>query len=242
MDTILGVRSVIGESWQIVKKQLSFWLLLMVGMFLGTMVLDGVHQWLGNQDWSVLQTVWGIITRLIQMYAGLVVVAASLRAVRGEMIEWPSLVIKDTRLMWHYFLISLVTGLIISMGTLLLIVPGIIFAIMFSLSNYLVVDQDTGIRESLEESKRLTSGKKWKLFVIGLALIGINILGAICLGLGLLVSAPVSIVAGALLYKRLTATTRPEPEIETLAEPVEPRIEAPAEPVKSVSDVNQYQI
>ncbi|HET6880476.1 MAG TPA: DUF975 family protein [Pirellulales bacterium] len=74
--------------------------------------------------------------------------------------------------------------LAVTFGILLLIVPGIIFALMYSQMFYLVVDRELGVMESLSTSSKITSGNKLQLFVLALATIGVSMLGALvcCVG------------------------------------------------------------
>jgi uncharacterized membrane protein len=69
-------------------------------------------------------------------------------------------------------------------GFLLFIVPGIILALMFSQSLFLVVDQGKGPLEALGASKVITSGNKLQIFVLGLATVGVGFVGALacCVG------------------------------------------------------------
>lgn len=63
----------------------------------------------------------------------------------------------------RFLLISLVIGLIILGGTILLIIPAIIFGVWYSFSTWLVLDKNMGIKESLKVSKQMVSGKFWKI-------------------------------------------------------------------------------
>lgn len=96
-------------------------------------------------------------------------------------------------------------GLIIFGGTLLLVVPGIVWAWQFSLYQYLIVDRDLSSLEALKISSSMTKGYKWQLCCFSFILIGINILGLLCLGIGLLVTTPFSVVAGCLAFRHIEA-------------------------------------
>jgi uncharacterized membrane protein len=90
-------------------------------------------------------------------------------------------------------------------GLILLIVPGVILALTFGYASYLVVDRDSGLREALRSSSRITSGARWKLFCLGLASVGILLVGALCLVIGLIVAFPVVQMASVYAYRRLLA-------------------------------------
>jgi uncharacterized membrane protein len=68
---------------------------------------------------------------------------------------------------------------------------------------YLIVDKKMSVGDALRESSRMTLGRKWQLLgFLGLVVL-INILGAILLLVGLLVSIPVTMLAFAHAYRTL---------------------------------------
>lgn len=104
---------------------------------------------------------------------------------------------------WQYIGAKILVAVVVIVGLILLIVPGIIAALMFLFSNYLVVDKGLGPIEAMKESMRITKGHKWQLLLLVLAIAGINILGALALFIGLLVTVPVSMLAIAHVYRTL---------------------------------------
>jgi uncharacterized membrane protein len=90
----------------------------------------------------------------------------------------------------------------------LLIVPGIIFFIMFQYYGYFIVDKKMGPVEALKASAALTKGVRWKLFGFGLVIGLLNIGGALLLLLGLFVTIPVSQMAIAHVYRKLLPQTQ----------------------------------
>ena len=84
------------------------------------------------------------------------------------------------------FVISLVAQILITLGFLFLIVPGIIVAIMFSQTDYLLLDfRDKQFGEILTLSKELMKGHKAEYFVLGLSFFGWSILAGMTI-IGLL--------------------------------------------------------
>lgn len=103
-----------------------------------------------------------------------------------------------------YVLTILLFSVMFIVGLVLLIVPGIIVALVFGMCVYLVMDRGLGPIEALKESARITKGSRWKLFLLGLAIAGINIVGLLALVIGLLVTVPVTILAGVHAYRVLS--------------------------------------
>ncbi len=110
---------------------------------------------------------------------------------------------------WKYLGASVLLGLAVGIGLVLLIVPGIIFGLMFMFSTFLVIDRALGPIEALKESNRITHGHKWRLLGFTVVLLLINLLGAIALLVGLLVTIPVSSLAFTHAYRMLSGSTPP---------------------------------
>jgi uncharacterized membrane protein len=112
---------------------------------------------------------------------------------------------------------SLLYSLIIIVGFVLLIVPGIILGLIFMFFAYGIVDKNDGPIEALKRSARITAGVKWDLFLLMLMLLGINFLGMLALLVGLLATVPFSIIVMAFVYRKLTAETEGDdvsPEVD----------------------------
>ena len=122
------------------------------------------------------------------------------------------------RLFFKYLFALILYGLIVFGGTLLLIVPGIIWGIKFWFFDYFVIDKKMGPIEALKKSYAVTTGVKWNLFVFFLALTGINLLGALCLLIGLFATIPTTMVAWAFVYRKLLAQAEVAPVPEILSE------------------------
>ena len=105
---------------------------------------------------------------------------------------------------WSYLAATVLVGLVIVFGLLLLIVPGIIFGLMFMFTSFIVIDRALGPIDAMKESKRITSGYRWRLLGFILLLALINLAGVIALVVGLLVTVPVTSIAFANAYRVLS--------------------------------------
>jgi hypothetical protein len=103
----------------------------------------------------------------------------------------------------RYALASIASGFIAFVGFILLIIPGVILAVRLQFATYLIVDKNLGPIEALKKSWNITRDNTWNLFFFGLLIGLINILGAICLVVGLFVTVPLGMVATASVYRKL---------------------------------------
>jgi hypothetical protein len=108
---------------------------------------------------------------------------------------------------WRYVGAAILYGLIVIGGLILLFVPGVIWAIKFQYCFYFVIDKGLGPIEALKASSKTTMGVKWYLFALFCVAGAINMLGFICLIVGLLATYPIVLVAQVLVYRQLLAQT-----------------------------------
>lgn len=109
---------------------------------------------------------------------------------------------------WSFLGTSILTGIMVALGGLLLIIPGIILGVYLSLAPFLVVDRNLGPGEAIKGSFRVVQGNFWSLVGFGFLAFLINVLGAMLLGLGLVVTVPVTSLALAYIYRRLQRQVR----------------------------------
>lgn len=110
---------------------------------------------------------------------------------------------------WKYVFTSILATLAVLVGLVFLIVPGIIIGLAFTYALLLVLERNLGPIEAMKESARITRGNRWKLFLFGLVLIGVNLLGFLALLIGLFVSVPVSFLAALHAYRTLAQKQEP---------------------------------
>ena len=127
----------------------------------------------------------------------------ALKLIDKKKVEKKDLFFQDWGLVFIYIVTNLIRQIIIIAGLILLIVPGIIFAIKLQFVDYLIVDKKMGI-DSLGKSWEMTKGIKLNLFLFWVLLALINIAGALLLLVGLFITIPLSMIATAYIYKKLS--------------------------------------
>lgn len=90
--------------------------------------------------------------------------------------------------------------LIVGLGTVLLIVPGVFLACRLSFVPYLIMDKKHGVVESIKISFYMTKGYFWTVFGMGILSFIIILLGIVLLGFGILISLVWINAAFAVLY------------------------------------------
>ncbi|PLR75613.1 hypothetical protein CU633_20170 [Bacillus sp. V3-13] len=103
---------------------------------------------------------------------------------------------------------SILVFIFILLWSLLLIIPGIIKAIAYSQTFFLLKDHpEYTVLEAITESRRRMKGYKWKYFLMNLSFIGWGILAVLSLGIGFLWLSPYISAANATFYNELIGST-----------------------------------
>jgi uncharacterized membrane protein len=104
-----------------------------------------------------------------------------------------------------FLVAAILFSLGVTLGLILLIVPGIIFAVVFGFYGWALVDGavEDGVA-ALRHSAEITRGNRWQLFGFGIVLLALNLLGLLALVIGVVITSAVSILALAHVYRQLS--------------------------------------
>lgn len=100
-------------------------------------------------------------------------------------------------------LTGLASGLIVATGMVLLIIPGIYLLVSYLFATAFVVDFGMEFWQAMETSRKIVSKHWFQVFGFLLLLVFINLLGLLALGIGLLVTIPVTSCATAVAYRSM---------------------------------------
>lgn len=106
-------------------------------------------------------------------------------------------------LLLQYLLSLIIYVVIVSVGLVLFVIPGLIWAVQFGFFPFVIVNERLWPLNALRKSSALTEGVKGRLIVFGLVLLGINLLGLLAVGIGIIVTIPLSIIAAAHIFRQL---------------------------------------
>ncbi len=211
------VGDVISHGWEMVKRH---WVVLVFAPLLAgfvpgvlyqipTFVAQAAHLHPESAGYWVVMGVFFIIAWLVQIFFQVGLTRIYLSAARGQEPVFQDLWGGASRYL-PFMGMSLLAGLAITLGMVLLIVPGIILSLGLCLASFYCVDAKMSAVESLVASWRATEGHKGQIFVFGLAAMGVALLGYLACCVGVYVAMPVIMVAFATIYVRLSGRGMPE--------------------------------
>ncbi|AKV00014.1 hypothetical protein AKJ09_06677 [Labilithrix luteola] len=198
--------------WDTFKRHLGLSIAVVVAGIVPLMLLNGMASAAENSS-RFLSVVLGLVAALVRVLWGFVLLRLGLalydgRAVTGQTVRE---LLPDGPTFLTYLAVSILYSLLVAAGLILLVIPGIYLAVRYGFCEFFVADRRTAsVGEAFRRSSDITRGERWRLFVLELALVVLNVLGAMFFGFGLLVTVPLSIFAMVMVYRRLAARTAGE--------------------------------
>ena len=203
MQPLFSIKEALRFAWAEFKKDPWFFVGVTAVLTVFSMVVNALTG--GGHGMS------SILGMIISLLASTVVTIAyarlALSTIAGAHVGWDGL--------WapQYLLpmlgATVLQTIIVVVGFILLIIPGIFASLLLCFTQISVVDKNLTPLDALKESYRLTRPHLWQLFLFALSLILLNIVGLLALVVGLLVTIPVTLISVAHVYRILASAQEP---------------------------------
>jgi len=232
----LSVKAIYKSTWKTLKAHLLF---ILAVIAITSAIQFPINFFKGYTSNEILALILTILSWLASSVIAIGLINTFLNLIDTNTRQFPYLYNK-IHLFLQYIIASSIFGIIITLGFILLIVPGIIWAIQFQFYSYLIVDKNLNFKQALKQSKALTKGYKKKLFLLGASLLFLNLLGLLAFGYGTLLTIPLSTLILAHTYRVLNPhLDTPQEEIKPVPPESEVFIENPEETINPTNIVDE---
>jgi hypothetical protein len=190
-----------------------YWFVIVVGYVLEFVITQGISQgpvlamkfgaFGGDKTLiaGLVRLVGSIVGGVLGAFFMVGLLRVCLDAARGKPVRFATLFLGGDRfvaMLGLYFVMTLLIGL----GCLLFLVPGIILAFAWSFAPFYVVDANLGPIAAMRASWHTTSGQKGKIFGFSLLSMGIGLLGIVACLIGIIPAMSLVYVAWAAAFTR----------------------------------------
>jgi hypothetical protein len=225
MNHSLSIREAFNDGWATLRAHSSLVFKVVLSFFALEVAYAIVTRVLGG---TLLGFCAALLLIIVGMFMSTGVTLIALRLARGEKAHYRDL-LPPAALVINYLLASILAGVVTLLPVALLgltalvvtavtssfVLPMIVLgaaavcaslylALRYFFVKFAAVDGSTPVA-SLRKSAFMTAGEKWRLALFLLAAVGVNVLGLLCLVVGLLVTIPLSVLALAHVYVRLAS-------------------------------------
>ncbi len=229
--SLIDFSDVFGRTWELFKRE---WGTCLLAVFVAMAIILGFEGVLRIGGMMVFATTGdeGLATSFVllgmpigvalRIWLGAGLAIFMLRVARGQPTDI-SLVFSGGPFFLRALGAAIVCGLIVAVGTLLFIIPGIILSLMLSQFFYLIVDRNLGAMDSLDVSRQIMVGNKLTLFAVQIvaAIVGTLLILCTC-GLGIFATVPFLSLLQAVIYLAATGQPMAEQPYSAYADPTEP--------------------
>ncbi len=136
-----------------------------------------------------------------------------LKTLRGEPVTVETAFAGFSKRFLHLFLVTLVCWILIGLGFVCLILPGVYLVVAWMFALVLVVDRQMDFWPAMELSRKMVHKHWWQVLALGLVLVGVWLLGLLSCCIGVFVSAPVGMAALLYAYEDIFGRTTPAPPV-----------------------------
>lgn len=193
----------IGESfafgWKKIKENLILFALSTFVLFLVVNISNLIRLFTDQAFLIAIMEVLGWILYLL-VYMGMIGIFLQIHdgesAKFGDIFSYSFLFFKVLIAFIIYYFAVLV-------GLIFFIFPGIYLMIKLFFFEYLIIDRDCGVVESLQKSYEITKGVGLNLFLFLILSMFLNLFGLMLLGVGILITFPVFLMASIFIYREL---------------------------------------
>ncbi|WP_241387296.1 hypothetical protein [Rhodococcus sp. CH91] len=206
----LTVGDAISYGWSKFRGNPGVWIVFMLIAFLVQGLISGIFNGFDGgidittetTDFTLLNFVGSIVSAIVGYLIQAAFVRGALSEVDGQRPAF------GTFLQVGPIGAVIVAGLLVAIGTsigfVLCILPGLAFAFFTWWTMQFVIDRNQDAITAIKSSINAVRSNAGTLFLLALALLGINIAGTLLCLVGLLVSVPVSIIAVTYAYRVTT--------------------------------------
>jgi hypothetical protein len=189
---------VVQRTFQVIGQNLGLFalcalVLVVAPAFIGTLI--GLKTQLAEQAFSPASLLGGLAAGVGGLILQGMVVHTVVARLNGRSVPFSDSLRAGARFMLPLLGLGIVQTLGVMLGLVLLIVPGLILAVMWTVSAPSLVVEQRGVFESLQRSRDLTRGHRWSIFgLLVVYMILSMIVGGVVAGVGL--AAGVSTMRG----------------------------------------------
>ncbi|MGZ8178103.1 hypothetical protein ACXVUM_09235 [Williamsia sp. SKLECPSW1] len=202
----LSVGAALSYGWSKFSGNVGSWLLIAFLSLLVNVVINLAFRGFDTSDLTTTTSALSIVGSLVSFVVGVLFQAAYIRGALDECDgRKPGLgaFFRFSNL-GAIFGLVIVVGLMVGIGFVLLIIPGIALLYLTWYALTFAIDRNDGFGAALSNTFRLTTQNFGQLFPLALVCALLNVVGLILCLVGLLVSIPVTLIAGTYAYRVLT--------------------------------------
>lgn len=203
-----SISAALKEGWELTKKHLGFLVAYQIILFSLTLIFWLIPK---GYQWTFWHYVGLALLILVKMglYQSALLITYGIKPNFDQIYcNW--------RLLLSWLITSFFFLILLTVGLILLIVPGCYVLAKYGLFPFFLLDQKLGPLDTLKQTEKASRAILMDIFGLFLACAAINLLGVLFLGVGLLITIPITLLALATVYRKIAYRSIPQIEAADL--------------------------
>jgi len=205
------IKELFSNAWKDYKKYWKIILLISVTLVLvqGISMIGGHYD---HNDMYIQNGLSFLVATFGMLWLGIGYINFLLNIIDGKQARYRDIFygVRSPEQFAYFFLVGLAYSAMVFFGLIFLIIPGIIFSIGFLFARYYIAENRLGFMNAFESSWEITKGNRWKIFWFGIVSAFFNLAGLIVLGIGLLITIPMTQLMYARMFRQLEGIPLPD--------------------------------
>lgn len=195
-EPVFTIGKAVQKGWEMTKEYLGFLIVYQIVLYILVALFASSHYGFGGKLLGLAGWVLIVLAKM-GFYNSMLLIINQIKPTFAQFYQ-------NWRLFLSWIVANFLFGIMVVIGLIFFIVPGCYFIGKYGLFPFFLLDKNLGPIEALKQAGNATKGLRWHIFLLFLACLGINILGLLLLGIGLLFTVPITLGALASVYKSIT--------------------------------------
>ena len=204
------IKGLFKDAWRDYKK---YWgVIILIGLTFAVIQSLGFSGMSFNPYTGVMGGGGSVLTWVASMWLSIGYLNFLLNIVDGNQARYRDIFygVKSAEQFAYFVLVAVVYGFAVMLGLVVLIIPGIILGLGFLFAKYYIAEDRLGFTAAFRSSWEITKGNRWKMLWFGIVAGLFNVLGFSALGLGLLITIPMTQLMYARMFRMLDGIPVPQ--------------------------------
>lgn len=161
---LISIRDLLRESWALYKNNFALFAKIIAWLLIPSVILSLLPYFVSSPvAFLAANFMISLASWVLSVLITIAIILAMDAVLKKEPIKLKNIYNLSYSKTFSRIIISILVSLAVGFGTILLIIPGIIFSVWFSFSLYVLVLENKKGTEALSASRQLVKGKFWPI-------------------------------------------------------------------------------
>lgn len=206
-NKLFFIKEAIKVGWEKTKQNVGSFFLILLASWVVSGIISALSE--RHDERSALASLLALVGWIVGVFIQLGLTRVTLKVLDGGKPATSDFSFNADQF-GRFLLGTILAGVIIAVGFVLFIIPGIILCLRLQFMPYLIVEKNMNPIDAMKRSWAISRNQTWNLFVFAIVCVLVGLLGLIAFVVGLIWAIPTVMIAGAFVYRKLESAVGSE--------------------------------